>query len=425
MTKARCIMVLIIYSIIGIVKAQTTIDWQADLSYIAKELTKKHCNLFAYNDEKYFLAQLDTIKENINQKNDLEVALQIQQLLTSMGDSHTTLNYKSLLDKRKVLPLQLYYFKDGLFVLCTSQNYRELVGCRIMSINNIPLNVVEQKISIITGNDNNVIIKKDAPQFIPLTQLLHYLNIKQNKDDKGINIEYQSQDGKIKNITLHTNSVSKQKSCIQPSFKSHEQALCYKNQKQLFTLDYLKEEKMLYIQYNRCWSKELEIKAGNKHKADKFPSFEEFENNVFQTLETKGITKIVFDIRFNSGGNSLQGTQFIEKLSNYLENRSSVKTYVVLGRHTFSSAILNALDFKKLIPNTIYLGEETSGKPNHFGELRYLLLPSSKLQLFYSTKYFKRVDEDTDSLYPDIKIESTFSDFMKGIDPVYEWVKNN
>ena len=59
----------------------------------------------------------------------------------------------------------------------------------------------------------------------------------------------------------------------------------------------------------------------------------------------------------------------------------------------------------------------------NFGEVRNFQLPTFKLQVNYSTKYFKRTDENVNTITPDIKIEISFSDFTKGIDPVYEWIK--
>lgn len=89
----------------------------------------------------------------------------------------------------------------------------------------------------------------------------------------------------------------------------------------------------------------------------------------------------------------------------------------------FSSAILNAMDFKRLT-NAVFVGEDTSGKPNHFGEIRDMELPSSKLHINYSTKYFKRTDKQVNTITPDVTIEPTFEDFAKGVDPIYEWIKN-
>jgi C-terminal processing protease CtpA/Prc len=127
-------------------------------------------------------------------------------------------------------------------------------------------------------------------------------------------------------------------------------------------------------------------------------------------------------MRFNGGGNSGQGTEFISKLSGYNISKQDKKIYVVIGRQTFSSAIINTMDFKGQT-KAILVGEETGGKPNHFGEVRNLQLPSSGLNISYSTKYFTRTKEDLKTIRPDVIIESSFSDFKKGIDPVYEWIK--
>lgn len=124
----------------------------------------------------------------------------------------------------------------------------------------------------------------------------------------------------------------------------------------------------------------------------------------------------------NGGGDSRQGTSYIETLADYLNKHPQIKLYVVLGRQTFSSAILNAMDFRRLT-KTVFIGEETSGKPNHFGEVRSIRLPSSQLVVQYSTKYFKNTDEELNTLAPDVILETSFSDLKKGIDPIYEWVK--
>ena len=38
-------------------------------------------------------------------------------------------------------------------------------------------------------------------------------------------------------------------------------------------------------------------------------------------------------------------------------------------------------------------------------------------------KYFKNVDEEVDTLVPDVRIPMTFDDYRQGVDPVYEWIK--
>jgi C-terminal processing protease CtpA/Prc len=93
----------------------------------------------------------------------------------------------------------------------------------------------------------------------------------------------------------------------------------------------------------------------------------------------------------------------------------------VIGRKTFSSAIINTINFKQYT-KAILIGEETGGKPNHYGEVRNFRLPSSQLPVNYSTKYFTYTKVDLNTIKPDVSIELSFDDYKKGIDPVYEWI---
>ena len=92
-----------------------------------------------------------------------------------------------------------------------------------------------------------------------------------------------------------------------------------------------------------------------------------------------------------------------------------------MGRRTFSSAILNTYDFLNHT-SAITIGEQTSGKLNHFGEVRHFDLPHSQLRIWYSTKYFNIDPKNSNAINPSIGLPITFSDYNNGIDPVYEYV---
>lgn len=126
-------------------------------------------------------------------------------------------------------------------------------------------------------------------------------------------------------------------------------------------------------------------------------------------------------MRFNRGGNSNQGTKFIEKLSKTKLNGSG-KIYVVIGRQTFSSAILNTLDFMKLT-DAVFVGEGTGGRPNHYGEVKRFVLPESHLVVSYSTKYFKVIEDDPPSIIPEIGALPAYKDFMAGTDRAMEAIR--
>lgn len=89
----------------------------------------------------------------------------------------------------------------------------------------------------------------------------------------------------------------------------------------------------------------------------------------------------------------------------------------MIGKETFSSGVMSAIDFLDNTKATFY-GESTGGNVNGYGDIKTLILPNSKLQVSYSTKYFQQSDKFKEGFVPDIKINQTFDDYKQGIDDV-------
>jgi hypothetical protein len=392
------------------------IDWSSDVDFLAQELPKKHYDFFTVKGKNEFLTGLKKIRSTSIDLTDLDMAIRLQQLIAGFGDSHTRINYGQLIDRNKILPLHLAWFKDGLFILRTTHENNQILGHQILSVNGTPLKTITDSLATLITVDNEAIVKVEVPRLFSLTEILAHFGFAREpevelmlKDLKGVIKPYRIKPAQLSRGNAET-------------YKSDSLALCFKNETIFFIDYYLATDKVYYLQYNKCSGKEVELQYGSAKNAEKLPSFKEFEDKVFQTLKNASVEKIVFDMRFNAGGNSTQGTAFIEKLAGYLEKNPETKLYVIVGRNTFSSAILNAMDFKRLT-KAVFVGEETAGKPNHFGEVRSFQLPNSGIKVNYSTKYFKRTDETANTIMPDIKLEPSFLEYSKGIDPAYGWIK--
>jgi hypothetical protein len=198
--------------------------------------------------------------------------------------------------------------------------------------------------------------------------------------------------------------------------------LGWQDQNTFFWDRYFVNEQLYYIQYNKCWSREVEEDFGSGASALFMPSFKEFEKQVIQVLKRKDIDKLVFDMRFNRGGNESQGSELIAKIIKTLP-RETKEIFVFVGRTTSSSAIINTIDFMKR-SKVVLVGEETGGRPNHFGEIKRFVLPESRLIVSYPTTYFSLVDGDPGSIVPDILTPIGFDQYMEGIDPAMEAVRH-
>jgi hypothetical protein len=355
------------------------IDWKADLEFLTKELPEKHCNFFTARSKGEFVSGIEAIKAESERLTDFQVALKTQQLIARFGDSHTMLQFFQLIDQTQILPLGTLWVSDSLSTLFTI--------------------------------DNQAIVKSIVPETVMSLQALEHFGFADSRQ-----VKLMLSDGKTQVVKpIHPDNAF-------VNFRPDSLAFATANRKVLFTSRYFPEDRIYYMLYNKCHSRELAAERGDAEAAQKLPSFEAFTRKAFETLNDKPVDKLIFDMRYNGGGNSSQGTKFVERLAQALKQHPQVAVYVVLGRDTFSSAILNAMDFKQLT-NAVFVGEETAGKPNHFGEVRSFQLPSSKVLVNYSTKYFKRSEKEIETIEPDMSIEMSFADFKKGVDPVFEWIK--
>jgi hypothetical protein len=200
--------------------------------------------------------------------------------------------------------------------------------------------------------------------------------------------------------------------------------LGWQNTNTFFWDQYFPKSKLYYIQYNKCWSREAEVDFGSGASALFMPCFKDFEKEVFKTVKKKEIEKLVIDLRFNDGGNPLQGSEFVSKLQKTKIGKQA-EVYLIVGRKTSSAALINAFDvIEDLTP--VVVGEDTGGRPNHFGDKKRFVLTTSSLIVSYSTSYFTLLEEnDPPALVPDIQTKQSFEGFMNGKDAAMEAILNH
>lgn len=369
-------------------------QWIKDLEFMRKSLPKKHINLFAKITEEEFNNEINKLENNIGNLSSEEITVNIMELMAKIGDSHTTIvNYKS----NTVYPIKSYWFKEGLFVTNVDREYKDILGFKIVKINNIPVEEVMGRVKKLIPHENEYMLKTKNVELIQEPKVLKYLNISDtdevtftlkdlNEDEKNIKI-IPKQNSKIEYLNLADQSASKP---------------LYMKKSDPFWYEYIDKEKILYCQRNVCVSKNI---------ADT------------EIIKDKEIDKLVIDLRNNSGGVHFQTDKFISEISKNEYLNKPDKLYVIVGRNTFSSGMQYALDFKELTNATI-IGEPTMGKPSHYGAVKSIVLPNSKIKINYSTKYFECKDYDLDSLVPDYRVERSIRDYIEGIDPVMEKIKN-
>jgi hypothetical protein len=152
---------------------------------------------------------------------------------------------------------------------------------------------------------------------------------------------------------------------------------------------YLPERKILYCAYNSC------ALMDNYHMND-------YVEDLRELIDSEHVDAVIVDLRRNFGGNSLVAAPLISWLRELSEN-GSIRVFLIIGRWTYSSGILNAIEISGIAGVTVF-GENTGGSPNHLGEVRTAQLPWSGLSVGYPTKYFQFVTGEGTTMRPDVCI---------------------
>jgi len=369
----------------------------ADLDWLANKLPQLHKNLYFRLPEAEYRQALAELGERADRLDREQYFVALSEILAAVGDGHTGVRLPyDVQQGYGRYPLELYWFEDGLYVIRAGTELAGTVGSRVAAIEGKPLDEVMERVAAMIPKENDVSVLVRSPDLLVRPEVLYGLGVAEHKDRASFTLE-QADGGEIE-VKLQT-SASKPfawspPTVTRPLWLSHASVIWHR---------YLEADRMLYIQYNSCQG-----------------DLEQATRAIVAVLDSEPVEKIVFDVRRNGGGNSLVARGLINTIAARPEVSEPGHLFVVVGRGTFSSAILNSYDFRRRT-NAIFVGEPTAGKPNCYGEVKTARLPHSKLTVQYSIKYFELVKaEDPPSFMPDIVIEQDAESYFAGRDPVLE-----
>ncbi len=376
-----------------------TAHWSQDIDYFSSQLKANEYGFSSLISTQSFDNTLSNLKNSIDSLQDYEIYFKLQQLTASFNVAHLT-TYPSMNMKLHFLPFYTYIFPDGVYIVAADQNNSWLLGKKINGIGAAAIQTVEDSLKKIISHENDYWFEDQAPQALSCVEILKYFGFADSLSVVHLNIEGS---GDV-TVASSENAISSYTSGI---LDGKSLPLYQQNQSSYYWYTFISQGNALYIKYNKC-----------ANASDL--SFNSFTNNIKDYLASHQVDKVIVDLRNNGGGNSM----IINPLLSYLQGSSfnqTGKLFVVTNRGTFSSALLNSISFKQGT-NCILVGEPTGGKPNSYGEVLTFALPNSGITVQYCTKYFKMMNNDPVSLFPDYDIEISEQDFVNCKDPVLDFI---
>ncbi|WMM26278.1 S-layer homology domain-containing protein [Tissierella sp. MB52-C2] len=411
MKKLMIIILTVLLCAFTVVHASEITEREKNLDFLYETLKESHPNIFYSTSEKEFIKRKAEIKKNINEKSNVEYALDLQSLVAMVNDSHTNVNTGPALKDVNIYPFSIRHIETWVLDVIGTE-YEEYLGWEIVALNGYDMKTVKNKMASIISHDNDVWLQRQLRQIINVKEILDYVGIIKD-DELEITVKKENQE---KTISLHAVETSADTvDVVYLAEKRSQQPKTTKDKSKIYFSMPL-DGNVYYIQYNAC-------------KEDKNLPMETFSLNVQKDLESNEYETVVIDLRNNTGGSDGVIMPLLYVLTEYQKN-NDIQIVGLIGENTFSSATINVMMIKEM--GGILVGTYSGGSVDHYGAVDQFELPHLNIQVGHSTKYIE-IDSLFDSgipygiepIKPDIIKEQTYDDYIKGIDTAVHYIENN
>jgi hypothetical protein len=122
--------------------AITPEQWREDIALLARELPARHKNAFHTLSREEWEKGIAALESRAATASGIEMRAAITQLVSRIGDAHTSANLWSPRSFR----LRFREFPEGMFVTEAAPEYREAAGARVVAIGGVPMDEVRRRV---------------------------------------------------------------------------------------------------------------------------------------------------------------------------------------------------------------------------------------------------------------------------------------
>ena len=377
--------------------------WRHDLRFLVQEAQRLNPDPSRPAHSPEFLAAATEIEDSIAFIADDEMALELQRLLTLLGDGHARVAPANW----RFFPVELYWFADGLFVVGGDGVDAAHIGKRVVRVGDLSPTEALSELELYVPRDNPMGLIQRGVLLLRTPEVLRVLGA---GDENEMNLVLETSGGDEEPIRCEgARSVSASYPRIslwpQPAWGEEETPRYLRRRDELWFHERVADE-VVYAQINAI--------------ADNAPgSFERWTRALLAECHAE-TTTLILDLRHNPGGNSFLLPPLVRATAALACRGPPCRTVVLIGRWTYSAAqnLANALD-RWVEP--VFIGEPTGSRPNFVGEDAPFSLPFSGLEANISpVLHQSSIYDDRIWIAPDVRVGLASDDYFSARDPVLE-----
>lgn len=393
--------------------------WASDLRFLVGEVRRKSHHTIRPVTIAQFEASASALAARAAELSDHQMLVELMKLVATLGDGHAAVEAPDGdWSFAPTLPVMLYLFEEGLFVIAAAPEQRDIVGAQVIAIEGRPLADVAEAVRPTISRDNEQGVRAMLPYRLREVAVLHALGIAASPDRLTLTLA-PGQGTVVRDVevvsddTWPTGKLKGVRPCppaweYLPRRSGRPLARYLRWAANTFWFEDLPERQAVYFQLN-----------GVQDAPDE--SLAALAERLCDVVAQEHVRRLIVDLRWNGGGNTFLVMPLLHRLLGLGKLGRPGALFVLVGRRTFSAA----QNFASLLDRhaqPIFVGEPTGSSPNFVGESVPFTLPYSGARVMVSDLYWQNgwpMDHRT-WIPPHLYVPPTFAALRDNLDPALD-----
>jgi hypothetical protein len=380
--------------------------WAYDIDFLRGEVKRVNPDYRHRPLPTEFERRHQELKQNISRLSDEEIFFGMSRMLATLHQGHVFLwTGENVRTPNRLLPLHLYAFPEGIFIIDAQEPHRELIGSRVLRIGTLPAEEALRQVATGLSVDGDMGYVWAAHL---LVQTYFLKGMGAISSTESVELSLQAHSGTTLGVTIATTTTRPERrldSLVPPHGSAAP--LFLSELAQAHWEQALPEHDAHFVQVNV-------MGHGSEERLD------EFGDRLHRLLQETRPRNLIVDLRHNIGGTTQLYPSLLRTLVSFSREPGN-QVYALIGRRTYSAAGNFVTDLERLA-NPVFVGEATSECCNLYGDPAAVRLPYSGLEgeLTAVKWQLSQPADRRRELVPQVPVQLTAGAYFDGVDPALE-----
>jgi tetratricopeptide (TPR) repeat protein len=389
--------------------------WKTDLDYLLTQFRRINPQYNRPEIKEKIENAVARLREQIPRLSDVKIAVEMQKVTAILTTSHTEVflhRQPRAFKFPEPLPVNLWIFPEGVYVVEAENEYKSLVGSRITAVDGTPIEQAIKKLQPLVPSEGEP-TRLIMTRFLILSHVLQAVGISQAPD--RVKLSVLDRGNKTRTVEIASKPNHKWVDSLPPSPFADSNVplpmyMTHPNERYWF--EHLPKDKAVYVRITMMRDKPDETLAA-------------FGLRLRELLDKQpDIKNLIVDLRGNTGGNSVFYPELLRTIIAF-DTKQGNRVFALTDRAVFSAATNFTVDLERLT-NAVFVGEPGGGQPRMNSDAMFFNLPYSGLFVILSNVVWN-LSGPYDMrrwIAPDVPVALTAKDYFANRDPVMETVAN-